>query len=63
MNNKQKKNIMSYVWIITDIIILICSILLILEGGMANQVLAVIGLLLLVVELVLYYTGNLNKIF
>lgn len=59
MKNNDKKKIMKYVWVVTDIIILICAILLIMEGGTFNTILAAIGIVLIIVEIYLYKTGYL----
>ena len=61
MNRKEKKKIMSYVWIITDIIILICAALLLIEGGTTNIIISVIGIILVIAEIYLYKTGRLFK--
>ncbi|MBE6486368.1 MAG: hypothetical protein E7Z85_05970 [Methanosphaera stadtmanae] len=61
MNTKEKKRIMSYVWIITDIIILICAVLLLMEGGTINVIISIIGILLVIVEIFLYKSGRLFK--
>ncbi|HIH36270.1 MAG TPA: hypothetical protein HA277_05215 [Methanosphaera sp.] len=61
MKNREKKKIMGYVWFVTDIIILICAVLLLMEGGTFNVVVAIIGILLVIVELYLYKTGKLSK--
>lgn len=61
MNTKEKKRIMSYVWIITDIIILICAVLLLMEGGTTNVIISIIGILLVIVEIFLYKSGRLFK--
>ncbi len=61
MKRKEQKKIMSYIWIITDVIILICAVLLLLEGGTFNIILSIIGILLVIVEFFLYKTGKLPK--
>jgi hypothetical protein len=61
MNTKEKKRIMSYVWIITDIIILICAVLLLMDGGTTNVIISIIGILLVIVEIFLYKSGRLFK--
>lgn len=61
MNTKDKKKIMSYVWFITDIIIIICSVLLFIQGGTLNTIVASIGILLVIFELYLYKSGRLFK--
>lgn len=57
MKNKEKKKIMKIVWIVTDIIILICALLLLLEGGTFNIILSIIGILLIITEYILYKKG------
>jgi hypothetical protein len=57
MDNKDKKKIINYVWIVTDLIILICSVLLLIDGGTTNIILAVIGILLVIFEIFLYKKG------
>lgn len=62
MKKREKTKIMSYVWLVTDIIILICALLLLLEGGTFNVVIAIIGILLVIVEFYLYKTGKMSKL-
>ena len=61
MKNREKKKIMGYVWFVTDIIILICAVLLLMEGGTLNIIISIIGIFLVIVELYLYKTGRLSK--
>ncbi|RAP48754.1 MAG: hypothetical protein BZ135_00080 [Methanosphaera sp. rholeuAM6] len=61
MKNKDKKKIMKILWIITDIIILICSTILLVEGGTFNIILAIIGIILVISEIVLYKKGYIAR--
>ena len=61
MKNKEKKKIMKILWIITDIIILICSTILLVEGGTFNIILALIGIILVISEIVLYKKGYISR--
>lgn len=61
MKRKNQKKIMSIVWIITDVIILICAILLLAEGGTFNTILAIGGIILIIVEYFLYKNGYILK--
>lgn len=58
MNTKEKKKIMNIVWAITDVIILICSILLLIEGGTQQTIIGIIGLLVVIAEVILYKKGR-----
>ena len=62
MKKKEQKKIMRYVWLVTDIIIIICAILLLVEGGTFNIVLAVIGILLVISEVILFRRGYLKSL-
>ena len=61
MKNKEKKKIMKILWIITDIIILICSTIFLVEGGTFNIILALIGIILVISEIVLYKKGYISR--
>ena len=57
MKKKDKKKFFLAVWLLTDAIILVCSILAIMQGGTANTAVGIFGLLLLVVEVILFKKG------
>lgn len=61
MKRKDQKKIMQVVWFVTDAIIIISAILLLLEGGIFNTILAVIGILLVISEYFLYKKGYILK--
>ena len=54
MDDKQKLKIIRILWLITDIVILIAAIYLFVLGETSDKIIGVIGLLLLVVEAILY---------
>ncbi|AWX33568.1 hypothetical protein [Methanosphaera sp. BMS] len=54
MDDKQKLKIIRILWLITDIVILIAAIYLLVLGETSDKIIGVIGLLLLVVEAILY---------
>lgn len=54
MDDKQKLKIIRILWLITDIVILIAAIYLLVLGETSDKIIGVIGLLLLVVEVILY---------
>ena len=54
LSEKQRK-IMNVIWIITDIIILICAILLVMEGSTSGMIIATLAIILIAIEAVIYY--------
>ncbi|MBQ6443455.1 MAG: hypothetical protein IJJ11_02105 [Methanosphaera sp.] len=54
MDDKQKLKIIRILWLITDIVILIAAIYLLVLGETSDKIIGVIGLLLVVVEAILY---------
>ncbi len=57
MKTKEKKKIMNIVWLVTDVIIIICALLLFLEGGTIDKLLGLVGVVLVIVEVILYKKG------
>lgn len=54
MDDKQKLKIIRILWLITDIVILMAAIYLLVLGETSDKIIGVIGLLLVVVEAILY---------
>ncbi|MBO7719010.1 MAG: hypothetical protein J6S29_02545 [Methanosphaera sp.] len=54
MDDKQKLKIIRILWLITDIVILMAAIYLLVLGETSDRIIGVIGLLLVVVEAILY---------
>lgn len=48
--NDNQRNVLQYVWHITNILILIIAVLLLFEGGTVNIIVAVIGIAVVVCE-------------
>jgi hypothetical protein len=54
MDEKQKMNIFKILWLITDIIILLAALYLLTMGSGSDKIIGVIGIILIIVEAILY---------
>lgn len=55
MLKSKKRKIMNIFWIMTDIIVIICAILLLMQGDTASTIIATLGIILVAVETVIFY--------